>query len=110
MKVHHPPLELVDELDLWIEGHTQAAEKWEARIAGIGRTTRTWKTRARRAEAEREAARTIAYSTAHGVDARAAAPERELEEMDDSLPGGSRQPLRRLNRGRPLVGAPRERS
>ena len=42
-----------------------------------------WKRRARRAEAEREAARTVAYSSANRLDAEVLALERELAAMTD---------------------------
>ena len=43
----------------WIQAHMRVAEKWDGRMPGVGPAPGTWKERARRAEAEPEAARTI---------------------------------------------------
>jgi hypothetical protein len=61
---------------------------------------RDWKRRARRAEAEREAARTLAYSNTSRVDARVKPLERELAAMTSSRSWRITAPLRRLNRMR----------
>jgi hypothetical protein len=82
------------ELDIWIESHIAVAEKWEAE------EEIDWKQRARRAEAEREAARTIAYSATHQFDARVVPLEEELEELTSSLSWRLTEPLRRLNGAR----------
>ena len=71
--IFHHALELVEDLDLWIEGHQQVAEKWEDERS----TRHAWKARARRAEAEREAARAVAHGrrlAARRADRRARAP------------------------------------
>ena len=62
--IHHRTLELVEDFEIWVEGHIQLAEKWDGRWPGAPRGQADWKRRARRAEAEREAARTFAYSSA----------------------------------------------
>lgn len=99
--VRHHPLELVEDHDLWVEAHIRFAEKWDGRIPGRGQPGPVdWKARARRAEAEREAARTMSYSNTLRVDARALPLERELEEMTSSLSWRVTAPLRRLNRMR----------
>jgi hypothetical protein len=98
--VRHHPLELVEEIDVWVEAHMQAAEKWDGKIPGREPDGREWKERARRAEAEREAARTVVYSTASSLDARAAPLEKELEELEKSLSWRLTAPLRRLNKRR----------
>ncbi len=96
-------LELIDDLDLWMVAHAQAAEKLEDRLAGAA-PAGTWKERARRAEADRDGARTVAYSTAYGADAELAPLERELEEMEQSLSWRITAPLRRLNSWRRAAG------
>ncbi len=60
--VHHHSLELVSNVDTWIEAHVAVTEKWEERMPGVGAGPDDWKRRARRAEAEASAARTQAYS------------------------------------------------
>lgn len=91
-------LRVVKDLDLWIEGHITAQQRMEDRlprtaVAGLG-----WKERARRAEAAREAARTLVYSTEHQVDAELAPLELELEQLTESLSWRLTEPLRRLNK------------
>ena len=92
--IRHHRLELVGDRDLWVEAHIRFAEKWDDRI---GPPTTDWKARARRAEAEREAARAIAYSTASETDARLLPLERALEEKTESLSWRVTAPLRRAN-------------
>jgi hypothetical protein len=99
---HHRSLELIEDLPCWIEAHRAVAEKWEGRIPGADPgheepTDADWKRRARRAEAERELARAIAYGSSLTLDARVRAAERELERTEASLSWRVTQPLRRVN-------------
>ncbi len=96
--VHHEPLELVRNLDLWVEGHIRVAEKWDTVIRGETGDEADWKRRARRAEAEREAARAVAFSHGLKLDARVLELERELEEKTSTLSWHVTAPLRELNR------------
>ncbi len=98
--VHHRSLELEENLEAWLEGHVDVAEKWDGRWPGSHAGEVDWKRRARRAEAEREAARTMAYSNANRLDAEILSLERELEAMTDSSSWRLTAPLRRLNRMR----------
>jgi Glycosyltransferase like family len=97
--VHHRPLELMKEheLDLWVESHIQVADKWDGRMPGSTPEPPDWKRRARRAEAERDAARTVAYSSIHGLDAQVLPLERALEEMSRTVSWRLTAPVRRLN-------------
>lgn len=95
--VRHRPLDLVDDLDLWVEAHIRVAEKWDGRIPGQEPSAESWELRARRAEAEREAARTVAYSRTSLVEAEVAPLERALEELERSPSWRLTVPLRRLN-------------
>ena len=70
--IHHRPLEMLPDPEEWIDAHIRVAEKWEGRMPGIGRAEGTWRERALRAEAERDAARALAHSTALEIEARAA--------------------------------------
>jgi hypothetical protein len=94
--VYHHELDLVEDLDLWIEGHRQVAEKWEEDDGDEA----AWKARARRAEAEREAARAIAHGRRLAADARLAELERRMSETTGTLSWRVTAPLRRLNHSR----------
>jgi hypothetical protein len=94
--VHHTRLELVPERELWVEGHIRFAEKWDGRLPGTAPTT-DWKARARRAEAERDAARTRAYSSTSLAEAGIAPLERRLAAMTSSRAWRVTAPLRALN-------------
>jgi hypothetical protein len=97
MAIHTRSLRVVKELDLWIEGHIAAQDRMEERLPPTEATDRDWKERARRAEAAREAARTLVYSIEHEVDAQLAPLERELDEVLESRSWRLTEPLRRLN-------------
>ncbi len=92
--VQHRALKLAREIDLWVEAHIQLADRWDDGSADEAE----WKRRARRAEAEREAARAIAYSRGLALDARVAELERALEEAITTPAWRVTAPLRRLNR------------
>jgi hypothetical protein len=89
-------LELVEDIDLWIEGHQQLAEKWE----GDDGDEAAWKARARRAEAEREAARAVAHGHRLAADARLLELERRMSEATGTLSWRVTAPLRTLNHSR----------
>jgi hypothetical protein len=97
--VHHHSLALVPFRDRWIEGHIRVAQKWDERLGGAAPPI-DWKQRARRAEAERDAARTVAYSSMSRVDALVAPLERQLADMTGSVGWRLTAPLRALNRRR----------
>jgi len=93
----HRPTELISNLGIWTEAHKQLAAKWEGRWPA-GSDPRPWKERARRAEAEREAARAQAVSRELAAEAREKSLERSLEEATGSLGWRLTAGLRRLNR------------
>ncbi len=97
--IHHRTLELVSDDEAWVEGHIRLAEKWDGRWPGHDAAV-DWKRRARRAEAEREAARTFAYSSANRLDAEVLALEREMTAMTASPSWRLTAPLRWINRVR----------
>jgi hypothetical protein len=98
--VYHRSVELVSDLDVWIAAHVQVAEKWDGTLRGPVDGDPGWKRRARRAEADREAQRAIAFSTSLKLDARVLELERQLDEKTSSLSWRLTAPLRALNRWR----------
>jgi Glycosyltransferase like family len=95
--VDHRGIELIGNLGLWTEAHKQLAAKWDGRWPGAQADERLWKERARRAEAEREAARAFAVSRELAADARERTLEAALEAATGSLSWRLTAGLRRLN-------------
>jgi hypothetical protein len=91
--VHHHALELVDEMHVWVDAHVDLASKWEDASADEAE----WRRRARRAEAEREAARAITYSNALIHDAQVLELERRLAAATSTPGWRATEPLRRAN-------------
>jgi hypothetical protein len=98
--IHNHSLDLVSDPEGWIEAHARVAEKWDGRMPGMGRAGGDWKQRARRAEAEAEAARAAAVSRQLLYDARERHFRREVEEMTTSIGWRITEPLRRANHWR----------
>lgn len=92
--IHHRPLEMIPDQEEWVEAHVNVAEKWDGRMPGIGTGPGTWEERARRAEAERDAAKTIAYSTVLEGNAQRQQLERGLKEARESISWRITAPLR----------------
>ena len=97
---HHRSLELVADLDVWVQAHIQIAEKWTGILDDRDLDAAAWKQRARRAEARREAARAYAVSNALILDARVLELERALAAKTGSRSWRFTAPLRALNRVR----------
>jgi Glycosyltransferase like family len=98
---YHGPLELVREPELWIEAHIGMAARWDGRMPGADAgTAHDWTKRARLAEARREAARTVAYSTEARMEAQLLPLERRLTEITETRSWRMTAPLRRLNQRR----------
>jgi hypothetical protein len=95
--IHHHSLELVSNVDTWVEAHMRVAEKWDGRMPGVGVGAGGWKERARLAEAEAAAARAQVVSTQLQSDARERQLRRELDEVTGSTSWRITAPLRRLN-------------
>jgi Glycosyltransferase like family len=103
--VYHQSIELLEDDLVWIEAHTHFAEKWRGKLPGDESgydepTEEEWKRRARRAEAERELARSIAYGSGLNSDARVLVLEREIEWTTNTLSWRITEPLRRVNHWR----------
>jgi hypothetical protein len=97
--VRHRPLELVPrpQHQAWVDAHMAVAAKWADRLPAPGPAGGSWKQRARYAEAEREAARTIAYSSSSDLEAQLQPLERDLVEITESASWRMTKPLRELN-------------
>jgi hypothetical protein len=93
---HYGSLGLVSDIDVWIEAHIDLSDKWEDEEL----TEEEWKRRARRAEAEREVARSIAYGSALASDARVLGLENAMRRTTHSLSWRLTEPLRRANHWR----------
>jgi hypothetical protein len=105
--VHHHSLELVNDPESWIEAHMRIASKWGERMPGVGWAPGTWKERARRAEAERDAAKLGDHSNSLESAARQLELERALEETTKSISWRITAPLRWLDRARSKAAADR---
>jgi hypothetical protein len=93
------PLKIVSDLELWTEAHTDFARKWAGRIPGAP-PVEDYEALARRIEAERESARSVAYFKRLGFDARVDAAEKEFEAATSTLSWRMTEPLRRFNKWR----------
>jgi hypothetical protein len=99
--IHHRPLEMLPDPEEWIDAHVRVAEKWHGRMPGIGHAEGTWRERALRAEAERDAARAAAHSTDLDTEARTAMLEHAIAETRDSISWRISAPLRLFRRVAP---------
>lgn len=102
--IHHHELEQVSNLPLWVEAHVRIGEKWDGQIPGAEAEQEIgWKTRARRAEAERDAARAIANSKRYGYEARLRYIEESLEALTRTTSWRVTEPLRKANMWRRAI-------
>lgn len=95
--IHHHSLDLIGDVEGWMAAHMRIAEKWDGRIPGLARPG-DWKERARRAEAQADAAMMQANAAELSRDAALQGLERELEEMRQSTSWRMTSPLRWLGR------------
>jgi hypothetical protein len=105
--IHNHSLELANDPEGWVKAHMRVAEKWEGRIPEVGKAGGDWRYRARRAEAERGAARAGAIATQLQMEAKAMQHERELKQHTESIGWRITAPLRKANEVRRAVGARR---
>jgi hypothetical protein len=101
----HRSLDIVSDMEMWVESHIAMARKWPG-VLGHGngeesqRSEDAARLRARRAEAEKECARAVAYFKRLGYDARIEGLERSLKEATSTPAWRLTEPLRRLNKWR----------
>jgi hypothetical protein len=99
--IHNHALEPFSDPEPWIQAHIRVAEKWDGRMPGVGRDVGTWRDRALRAEAERDAAHVVDHSTTLALQARTLELERALAETTQSISWRLARPFRRLAGRRP---------
>jgi hypothetical protein len=99
--IHTHPLEPFNEPEGWVTAHVKVAEKWDGRLPGVGTAAGSWEQRARRAEAEHDAAILIEYSKALDTQARKRVIEDALSASTESISWRVTKPLRRLNGAAP---------
>lgn len=90
--VHHHSLQLVSDPETWAEAFIRLNEKWEGRLPGIGAGGDDWERRAKFAEGDAAASRTLAASDA----LKREAVENEMERLRNSLSWKVTRPLRWL--------------
>jgi hypothetical protein len=97
--IHNHALEPFDDPEPWIQAHVRIAEKWDGRIPGVGTGAGSWEDRARRAEADRDAARVVDHTNALQYAARVQEVQRGIDEMRESISWRLTAPLRRWRGG-----------
>ncbi len=98
--IHHREIEMLPDPEEWIEAHINVAEKWDGRMPGIGTAPGSWRERALRAEAERDAAAAMAHTQVLELEARARELRRGIAETRGSLSWRLSAPVRRLGAAR----------
>jgi Glycosyltransferase like family len=95
--IHHRQLEMVPDPEQWIDAHMKVADKWDGQM-GIGAGSGTWRERARRAEADTDAAYVMAYMNGIESVARVRELEQALDVTTSSISWRLTAPLRLLRR------------
>lgn len=94
--IHHHSLELVNDFDEWVRAHIRIAEKWDGRMPEVGSAPGSWKERALRAEAERDAFLLLSYARRLELEARTHELERAISQTTKSISWRITAPLRRI--------------
>lgn len=94
-------LDVVGSADLWMQAHVDFAAKWSEWQRARGESDDP-RLRARRMEAERDAARSMMYFKRLTYEARIEALESKLSQYEESTSWRLTQPLRRINSWRGL--------
>jgi Glycosyltransferase like family len=108
----HRSLDLIEDWGAWLEAHVQLAAKWEGRPpwgGGAPLEAADERIRARRAEAQAEAARSVSYARRLAIDAHVAELQQTVDEAAGSLSWRATRPLREINHLRRAQQARRSR-
>jgi hypothetical protein len=97
----HRELDVIADEDTagWVESHILLSRKWET-APDDDPDSQAWCQRARRAEAERDAARAFAQGLFLTADAQSARLREQLAEIEDSFAWHLTEPLREVNLSR----------
>jgi len=98
--IHHREIEMLPDPEEWIEAHIAVADKWDGRMPRVGTAPGDWRTRALRAEAERDVAGALAHTKVVELEARASELRRGLAETRGSLSWRLTAPVRWLGAAR----------
>jgi hypothetical protein len=98
--IHNHSLKPFSDPHNWIEAHIRVANKWNGRLAEVGSGPGSWKERARRADAERDAARALDSANRLKLQARERELNEAIEEAAGSISWRITAPLRMLSRWR----------
>lgn len=101
--VHHHSMELISEVEGWIETHIKLAEKWDRLLSA---PTEDWRVRARRAEAELSATRLTSGAGELIWEHRVNELDRRLAAHEASVSWKITKPLRWLKRKLRFGSAP----
>jgi hypothetical protein len=96
--VHHHDLDLISDVEAWMDAHMRVAEKWHDRMPDVGYAGGSWRQRARRAEAEASAARMGAAAGDIIYHARLNLLAAELRRTKESKSWKVTRPLRALSK------------
>jgi hypothetical protein len=102
--IHHHPLVPFSDPDAWIDAHIRIAEKWSGWMPGVGDASGTWLERARRAEAERDAALIVDHANELKLEAQLRELERVMQETTRSISWRLTAPLRLIGDARAAIG------
>lgn len=108
--IHHHSLQLANDPEGWVDAHIRVAEKWDGKMPLVGEAGGDWKLRARRAEAERAAARATAISTLLQMEAAQREHDSNVREALESISWRMTAPLRTANRVRGELAERRRRN
>ncbi len=96
--IHNHSLQPFSDPDTWIAAHVQIADKWDGRMPGVGANAGTWEERARRAEAERDAALLVDHANGLKLQAELHELETIFAETTQSISWRITAPLRWVSR------------